>query len=267
MVCTAQAWIYTGTKYDGVCSSSVRALKQTIEQSCEDVSVCLMDARDLKTCLTMNLSSDQIQKTVIVFPGGKASAWDDQLGSHTIQKIREFVMAGGKALMMCAGAYFSATSSDYKVSDSESIIKQRALKFFPGKAKGPFQTITHPVSGRQLGNSVGVECTGTDEKVNIYCFGGGYFLPDEEMEEDRDYDVLARYSGEEQHIAIASTQVGDGIAVMSFPHFEFDSVPVRVIPDDDDWLISYIRSINRQLSETQEEKVNLIKTIFAKLKI
>jgi len=59
-------------------------------------------------------------RCILVFPGGKASCWDDQLGS-TVHSIRSFVERGGNALMICAGAYFSAEESLFQIDKKNCI--------------------------------------------------------------------------------------------------------------------------------------------------
>lgn len=255
-----QAWIYTGnSKHEGVDSSSVQNLKSALELNFNDISVLLVGAKSLDELLSLyeGASDTELNKIVVVFPGGKPTLWDSQLG-ETVSKVRSFICNGGRALMVCAGAYFSAESSSYKVSDSQTIDKQRELRLFPGDAYGPLL----PDPG-----SVTVTCASSSDQVNLLSSGGGFFVPRSTAKEGEDYRVIARYNTDENPIAITSIKVGDGIAVLSFPHFEFNGFPIRESDCSTDEKTLTMKAINRELNKTVAQKMLLVSSIFDELSL
>lgn len=162
---------------------------------------------------------------LIVFPGGRCSAWDLHITQTTLEKIKQFVQEGGMALMICAGAYYSAEKSTF-ITESESLIKERNLKFFKGQAIGPV-TIDSTVPRCMETNPeiVNIQWIKDSTSGYVYLNQGGHFIPNETSVEGRDYRVLAKY--ENGLIAIIECIVGEGFARLSFVHFEYDTLPVE----------------------------------------
>ena len=75
---------------------------------------------------------------LLVMPGGADLPYCKALNGRGNENIRTYVENGGCFLGICAGAYYAAKYCIFDAKDPlYSIVGQRELQFFEGKAKGP----------------------------------------------------------------------------------------------------------------------------------
>ncbi|RKP21661.1 hypothetical protein ROZALSC1DRAFT_20342 [Rozella allomycis CSF55] len=72
----------------------------------------------------------------LVIPGGEDKFYQSKLHPVATEKIRNYVFQGGRYFGVCAGAYFASDQIEFERDTSNSVIGERNLKFFKGKAIG-----------------------------------------------------------------------------------------------------------------------------------
>uniref|UniRef100_A0A2C9L0H1 Biotin-protein ligase N-terminal domain-containing protein n=1 Tax=Biomphalaria glabrata TaxID=6526 RepID=A0A2C9L0H1_BIOGL len=112
---------------------------------------------------------------LIVFGGGYDRGFNEAVGQDGMSKIRDFVLAGGHYLGLCAGAYWACDHIEFDKTGPLEVVGERFLKFFPGLCIGP------AFPGFQYNSTIGARAVPVYyDKVgafDTYMNGGGYFLP------------------------------------------------------------------------------------------
>ncbi|MEC7838673.1 MAG: BPL-N domain-containing protein [Chlamydiota bacterium] len=233
-------YIYHGTHdYAGVDCEGVIQLVSKFKEITPNVNINFVDAANLesKICVNPNVEPNWEQKIVLVFPGGKASIWDEQLG-ETVHTVRSFIERGGNGLFICAGAYWSAKESLFTVSEGNSIYRKRPLQFFPGAVKGPIKfsdsCVVHVKD--EINNISGA----------VFLYEGGYFETNDQIKDD--FTTLSTYP--DKKIAAIRMKVGLGKIVSTCVHYEFDGMAVvNKFIDDETW--EKFQEINSKLLESK----------------
>ncbi len=162
----------------GSCDLSSDALATELKKSFPQVK--RVDSHFLKTAPWESSAS------ALIMGGGTCSIWEEHLQHSGMEKIRNFVLKGGKFVGFCAGAYFGAPYSRFSFLGSPPIEKSRSLKFFEGKAVGPLQPTKNPL-GLESAKAIPIKL-GT-ERGYCYYQGGCYF----ELDNWAETEVLAYY--------------------------------------------------------------------------
>ncbi|MBS0615213.1 MAG: hypothetical protein JSR58_01510 [Verrucomicrobia bacterium] len=137
-----------------------------------------VDSRFLKSV------SWETTTSALIMGGGTCSIWEQDLGQKGMEKIRDFVLKGGKFVGFCAGAYFAAPHSLFSFISSPPLEKNRPLKFFEGKAIGPLIPTDNPL-GKEAAMAIPIKIGNT--KGYCYYQSGCYFETVDETE------ILAYY--------------------------------------------------------------------------
>ncbi len=202
------ALIYAG---QGACRPSVSALKKQLKALLDpSISVVKIDGEYLRT-------KDWEDKTVVlVMGGGSCSYWDQDLQEVGIEKIRRYVMGGGKYIGICAGAYFASSVSYFNMNGT-SLEKNRSLAFFPGKAIGPLVDGDYLSLRAARAANISYKFSGSAENGALYYQGGCLF----DVEEDSDgVEIMSTYRDLGKAAAVFC-KVGKGCAFLDGTHPEF----------------------------------------------
>lgn len=169
---------------------------------------------------------------LLIMPGGADRPYLEKLAGPGNANIRKYVNAGGKFLGICAGAYYSADRIEFAKGDKElEVTGNRELKFFPGLVSGPtYVGFDHRDTRIHNGTRAAkiywkdVNSLRDYQEFTVFYNGGGSFILADKYP---NVTVLARYSPEPPHTlkseaAIIECIVGDGKAILSGPHFEWD---------------------------------------------
>ncbi len=212
--------VYTG---QGVSSTSVEAF---IDQ----VKTFLGSGISVATITREELSSNipwEKETALLVFGGGEPSQWG--IDETTKERMVSYVKNGGRFLSTCAGSYFFSETSQFAVSDINGphvIERQHKNNLFPGKAYGPlYPEITSgnylTFEGSRAPSIIHFHAS-RDVSGRLYYLGGCAF----DCKDTRSSLVnpIAYYTDVAKSLvpAIISCKVGNGVAVLSGPHIEFE---------------------------------------------
>ena len=153
---------------------------------------------------------------IIVFPGGNPEVYGNEIGETGMEKIRNYVAAGGGYIGICGGAMFACEKAYW----AGSPMSYETLGVFDGDADGPADAgtagywtmeefdlvMTHPI------------CQGLADSMWVLFNNNPFFLPD-----NSSYRV-ALFS-ESMQVGFAACDYGDGrVFVMGpMPQFEENS--------------------------------------------
>jgi Uncharacterized conserved protein len=162
---------------------------------------------NINTNMNMNIN---MNCTCLIVPGGDTSAYVSTL-SKNFDKIRDFILAGGEYIGICAGAYIA--------SDRVEI---------PGHPEG--LGIINITNKRRSGTGLvdivmdldNPIAEGCPKLMKIWYQNGPYIIPGEGVE------VVARYN--EDYAAIVRSKYGKGNAIIFSPHPE-GSIENGIDPD------------------------------------
>jgi biotin--protein ligase len=150
---------------------------------------------------------------VLVIPGGRDLPYVECLHPYGTDRIKEYVLQGGRFLGICAGAYFASGFVEFDMGGGLEVKGDRPLKFFPGTAIGP---LFGPFEYESEKGAKIVSLSYRDGKRQFPCrsyYNGGCFF--ESASPD---SVVAVY--EDGRAAIVRCRVGKGLAILSGVHFE-----------------------------------------------
>ncbi|GAA5855329.1 hypothetical protein JCM8547_009037 [Rhodosporidiobolus lusitaniae] len=179
---------------------------------------------------------------LLVFPGGRDLPYLFDLAGKANSRIRDWVMAGGLYLGICAGAYYACRDIAFEVGTPLEVTGERELGFFPGSCRGTV------FPGFEYDSDKGArECAmalnraawrdhwqQSPETCEVWYNGGGaFFLPDGVEAAARGVEVLATYSTVEGAPAAGvSCAVGAGRAVLWGTHPEVSAPPSSDVAGD-----------------------------------
>ena len=170
-------------------------------------------------------TKDWIRQTkLLIFPGGRDKPYHRKLSPSGNEAIRSFVEGGGSYLGICAGSYYAGEKVEFALeSPAYRVSELRDLGFFPGVVRGPMY------SGFSYARSGGVRAAkivfedpaliSFGSFLKVYYNGGGYFVNAREKDRVR---VIANYEGETKKAAIVEIDSGQGRAVLSAVHLEYN---------------------------------------------
>jgi biotin--protein ligase len=207
--------------------------------------------------------------SLLVIPGGRDIPYTRDLNGAANDKIRAYVAAGGRFWGICAGAYFSSDRIVFEVGTPLEVQGTRELKFFAGECRG----VVYPgfvYDSEQGANAVGIrlveEQFGGDKlgfgETRVYFNGGGYFVG---AEKQPGCSVLAWYSDAEssegRKAAMIACQVGQGMALLTGVHPEYD--PAHLDAGNPEY--GPLPNVVSQLLETDQQRLLLVRSLLKKL--
>jgi biotin--protein ligase len=204
--------------------------------------------------------------TLLVMPGGRCSAWDEDLGSNKIQDIWNFVHGGGRYYGVCGGAYFASKKSFFTLANNgvvyRTIERERAVPLFPGVSRGPVLK-SHQERNPPL-TVVQVNVDGFEDPIDVGLMQGGTLEADRKTEAE--YKMLASYAGLSGD-AVAVSYMGRGSAALSHVHWEYNAKKIeksicglRTQWPNKDW-----DGMIKRLSESEDQRFEALKHILSHL--
>ncbi|KAK4654499.1 biotin holocarboxylase synthetase [Podospora pseudocomata] len=176
---------------------------------------------------------------LLVFPGGADLGYCRVLNGPGNRNIAQYVRRGGGYLGFCAGGYYGSQRCEFEVGNaSMEVVGSRELGFYPGICRGgAFKGFEYHSERGARAADVRVRKEGFDgdeelpEVFKCYYNGGGVFVDAEKLAgEGAEVDILAEYEGDldvesgEVKAAMVYCKVGEGAAILTGPHPEFDAV-------------------------------------------
>jgi len=171
---------------------------------------------------------------LLVIPGGADLGYCRVLNGEGNRKIAQFVRKGGAFIGFCAGGYYGCKMVEFEVGNGKmEVVGSRELQFFPGACRGAafagFQYASEE-GARAPKIKIESEALGDNELegFNSYYNGGGLFV-DAGKYAGRGVEVLARYEEKEKlsveggDAAVVYCKIGNGGAILTGPHPEYDS--------------------------------------------
>lgn len=170
----------------------------------------------------LKFSEKPPKQTLLVLPGSiDIKTWQIP---EIEQKSIECLCKNGmlKVLGVCAGAFY--VSQEIVYDGVKKVHDNRSIQLFKGSCSGPFLTHSQP---SELSIRVRVEQIFVDHKpLDVAVNGGGWFIPDSDLVQGRDYVVLANYDNEERSIAavacVPASSESNYNALLIGPHFEYE---------------------------------------------
>ncbi len=197
---------------------------------------------------------------LFIMPGGADIPYTKDLNGKGNRKIKDFVEAGGAYLGICAGSYYGGKYVDFGRGSEIQVMGCRELAFYPGTVRGPilgeydYKSLKGVRAAKLAWNQDSP--FSSDKGFVSYYNGGGYFVHPEF------YDnvlVLALYEDTaEKKPAIIECTVGDGKAILSGVHFEYNPTLL-------DKRNPYLKDVVPQLKEGYSDSIVLVEHLLGRL--
>jgi biotin--protein ligase len=158
---------------------------------------------------------------LFVMPGGADLSYVAKLNGVGNTIIKAYVQNGGSFLGICAGSYYASQRVEFDVGGSLEVIGMRELQFFPGSAIGPVLAPYdyYSNSGMRAAN-ISITMRDYTGYAHLFFNGGPYF---QDAQTFTNVSVVGWYQTEEENLpAILDISYGNGRAVLSGVHFEYD---------------------------------------------
>lgn len=240
--------VYSGP---GVLKSGIDHIKNTLEQS-------LSKNVHIQTISYKELIENNWEKetSLFILPGGADLPYVRKLNGKGNEKLRNFVESGGAFLGICAGSYFAGNFVEFALNSPIEVQGSRELGFFPGIVRGPIIKDYHYESQKGAASpairwNTSFSFASTSH-FTVYYNGGGYFV---DAKEKSNTEILAFYDLPEEYAAIVECRVGEGLAILSGVHFEYDH---NILNKDD----PFLQDILPQLEKGNVNRLLLSRHIF-----
>ncbi|GFO26912.1 biotin-protein ligase [Plakobranchus ocellatus] len=225
MMARSSVLVYRGTGASETgCFHLLNSLRSSLDSSSHDVQFVSPEGI---------IKDFQLQNAAMVaFGGGYTSGFETALGHTGINNLRDYVLGGGSYLGFGAGGYFGCDFIEFDKGGPLEKFSERDLRFYPGTGIGPvYQGFKYNTN--QGVNAAPVTFHGTGlSSLSFYAFidGGGMFKLRDTVKPDSSVthtECLAQYdelSGKPG--AVVRTLVGQGRAVLSGVHLEYDAISI-----------------------------------------
>ena len=192
---------------------------------------------------------------VLAIPEGLGPIVEAYLTEPGLQKIREWVSAGGSYIGVRGSAAIAVQYSYFEQSYSE---------FGLALINGTSYEVTEYDPQEIINVTVNTECTGPDlsdmpETMSVLFETGRYILPNEGQE----LLYIANYTYNSTHPAMVASYYGEGNVFISSPHFEYeengdrDGTTYKDTYDDPDTEWPFMLRITRWLIDSSPTVCNL----------
>ena len=171
---------------------------------------------------------------MLVFPGGADLGYCKTLNGEGNRRISQFVERGGTYFGFCAGGYYGSARCEFEVGNkSLEVIGYRELAFYPGTCRGcAFPGFVYHSEKGARAAELKVDKTALSEGsmpdvFHSYYNGGGIFV-DAPKYKHKGVEVLASFTEKinvdpgEGSAAIVYCKIGEGAAILTSPHPEFE---------------------------------------------
>ena len=181
--------------------------------------------------------------SLIVIPGGRDLPFVKYLHPYGIQHLKRFVENGGNYFGLCAGAYFACQEIDFSLNryvlypsseikyldehkENERIQGKRDLNFFNGIGYGSISSdfvYNSEMGSRAVNLILEKDLQIPMHNLKVYVNGAPYFVENTSNSNSKtNTKVLGWYDLPRPQPALVECQVGNGKAILSGPHIEFD---------------------------------------------
>ncbi|EPZ36878.1 Biotin-protein ligase domain-containing protein [Rozella allomycis CSF55] len=126
----------------------------------------------------------------LVIPGGEDKFYQSKLHPVATEKIRNYIFQGGKYFGICAGGYFASGQIEFERDTSNSVIGERNLKFFKGKAIGCLNEGFE--YKKESGMMQVLVSSPLGHHFYAYYNGGCYFSPWQDVDVDS-FEIISEY--------------------------------------------------------------------------
>ncbi|MEW9809982.1 MAG: BPL-N domain-containing protein [Candidatus Symbiodolus clandestinus] len=192
---------------------------------------------------------------LLVIPGGTDRFYLKRLQGQANQSIKQYVAQGGKYLGICAGAYYASASIEFDQGGALAIAGHRPLGFFAGTAVGPLFG-PHSYNGNCSARCARLRLRAFDPSAifEVFYNGGPHFI---EAEKYPDVTVIAEYEEitESPAAAIITIKIGEGVAVLSAVHIEYDALTFPATDRD-------LLKLTPTLLNSQPQRLQLLRNLF-----
>ncbi|CAK7227098.1 biotin holocarboxylase synthetase [Sporothrix bragantina] len=259
----------------------------------ESVRHCLLTLRRLlyPNYAVIPITEDALVKepwqatcALLVIPGGADMGYSRVLNGAGNRRIAQYVRAGGRYLGLCAGGYYGSGRCEFEVGNKPlEVIGRRELGLFRGTCRGcayPGFAYKSEAGARAVQLTVHREAfaakgakdkekkaTAAELPTTAYSYynGGGVFVDAKSAD---NVQVLASYpddiavDGGKGRAAIIYCSVGEGAAILTGPHPEFEPANLAERPD-----LPHYDELLRTLRKDDESqaRVKLFKACLTKL--
>lgn len=246
-------YLFRGDRdYKGISIESLNAIAETVQKTYSSSIINFCNNEQV-------IPSNWQPKSVFVLPGGTCSDWDKLLTQNQQQQIYQwFIQGEGRIFGACAGSYFCCNESEYRADNFQTIFRKRQISLFPGTCKGPVYSSMIKV--------VKVRWEATGKQGSVVVIGAGAFFP-KNTQNSSSYKILARFidRSEEESIAVVKCLKGNGVAVLSTPHWEFDSKHLNHMEQLFPSLAPEVDTMKKQLKESDSFRQECLSKMLAEL--
>ncbi|KAH6842717.1 biotin-protein ligase [Chaetomium sp. MPI-CAGE-AT-0009] len=177
--------------------------------------------------------------SLLVFPGGADLGYCRVLNGAGNRSITQFVRLGGAYLGFCAGGYYGSRRCEFEVGNPDlEVVGSRELAFFPGTCRGgAFKGFEYSSERGARAAKISVskdafpESSSLPGEFQCYYNGGGVYVDADKLTGGSSkVQILAEYADDlavesgAAKAAIVYCKVGEGAAILTGPHPEFDAV-------------------------------------------
>ena len=204
------------------------------------------------TCEELACTAWEKDTVLLVIPGGADVPYTKALTGKANQKIKTYVLEGGRYMGICAGAYYAGNQVIFDQSGPLEIIEKRELCFFRGNVIGPI----FPFSYKTYAGARAIEIMLPKKKESISLFynGGGYF---ENAQLFSEVEIIGNYIKGDFPAMIFITY-GKGRVLLSGVHFEYN--PMLLNHED-----GFLKKLIPMLKIFEKQRQELVHKLFARL--
>ncbi|WP_347938803.1 BPL-N domain-containing protein [Rickettsia oklahomensis] len=234
----------------GVSKESVKHCEYTLKLYALNYKVEYISAQEI-------IDGMWIQNTLLlILLGGRDLYYVQKLQGKGNLIIQNYLKNGGHFLGICAGSYYSGNYLAFAKGTNIEVIGERELKIFNGVIRGPL--LAHYYYNSYKGARAAYLKINPKLKLNIkdcYIFynGGGYFV---DVENTKDTEIIASY--EDSKAAIIKCAYGNGTAILSGVHLEYDPALIKNQP---------LNKICKILKAHDTKRIKLLNNIFKNLNL
>jgi biotin--protein ligase len=193
---------------------------------------------------------------MVIFPGGRDVPYLRALQGAANQRIRDYVLNGGRYLGICAGAYYGCASLCFEPGGALEVVDERELSFFPGCAAGPAlglgQFAYESMQGARIASLSLTKPYFSEPTAKAYYNGGCKFV---QAASYQNVTVLAHYDElKESSPAIILCKVGQGKALLCGVHPEYHACDFKKISE---------RLLHDPLAQAEPQRKKLFSQLMA----
>ncbi|WP_342272630.1 BPL-N domain-containing protein [Candidatus Tisiphia endosymbiont of Parasteatoda lunata] len=203
----------------GVSKESIKHCEYTLKLYTPQYKVEYISAKEI---LEENWFKDTY---LLVLPGGRDLYYVQKLQGKGNANIKNYIKNGGNFLGICAGSYYSGNYLEFAKGTNIEVIGKRELEIFKGTVKGPLLALYYYNLNKgaraaylRINPIIGLNI----KDCYVFYNGGGYFV---DAENTKDTEIIASY--EDNKAAIIKCMYGNGTAILSGVHLEYDPMLIK----------------------------------------